>query len=83
MALDGINIPKGKVVVACIGAANHDSVVFKNPEAFDIAHWHRFSRGKLPKQASRLRQRYLRLLRGTASTNRNENSTDQSTKAQS
>lgn len=47
MALHGINIPKGKVVVACIGAANHDSAVFENPEVFDIERWHHLSRGKL------------------------------------
>ncbi|MEM6451783.1 MAG: cytochrome P450 [Cyanobacteria bacterium P01_D01_bin.105] len=36
MVLHGVNIPKGEVVTACIGAANHDSDVFENPEVFDI-----------------------------------------------
>ncbi len=36
MTLHGIAIPKGSVVTACIGAANHDSSLFENPEAFDI-----------------------------------------------
>lgn len=34
--LHGITIPKGSVVTACIGAANHDPDVFENPEVFDI-----------------------------------------------
>ena len=34
--LHGIHIPKGKVVTACIGSANHDPDVFENPEIFDI-----------------------------------------------
>lgn len=36
MLLHGVSIPKGKVVTACIGAANHDPNVFENPEVFDI-----------------------------------------------
>lgn len=36
MVIQGVSIPKGEVVLACIGAANHDSAVFENPEVFDI-----------------------------------------------
>lgn len=36
MILHNVSIPKGKVVTACIGAANHDPAVFENPELFDI-----------------------------------------------
>ena len=36
MVLHGVSIPKGKVVTACIGAANHDPNIFENPEVFDI-----------------------------------------------
>lgn len=36
MVLHDVNISKGEVVIACIGAANHDSAVFENPEVFDI-----------------------------------------------
>ena len=36
MQLHGVSIPKGKVVTACIGSANHDPEMFENPEVFDI-----------------------------------------------
>lgn len=36
MVIHETNIPKGEVVTACIGAANHDPAIFKNPEVFDI-----------------------------------------------
>lgn len=36
MVLHDVSIPKGSVVTACIGAANHDSEVFEHPEVFDI-----------------------------------------------
>ena len=36
MVLHGVNIAKGEVVTACIGAANHDPAMFENPEVFDI-----------------------------------------------
>ena len=36
MVLHDVNIPKGSVVTACVGAANQDPAVFENPEVFDI-----------------------------------------------
>lgn len=36
MVLQGVNISRGSVVTACIGAANRDPDVFENPEVFDI-----------------------------------------------
>ncbi len=36
MEIRGVSIPKGEVVTACIGSANHDPAVFENPEVFDI-----------------------------------------------
>ena len=48
MVLHDVNIPKGSVVTACIGAANQDPAVFEHPEVFDIERWHRLSKGKSP-----------------------------------
>ena len=36
MEIHGVRIPKGDVVTACIGSANHDPDVFENPDVFDI-----------------------------------------------
>ncbi len=37
MTIHGVIIPKGSAVFPLLGAANHDSDVFENPEVFDIA----------------------------------------------
>jgi len=34
--VEGIVVPEGVRVQMCLGAANHDPAVFKNPEAYDI-----------------------------------------------
>ena len=36
MVLQGVNISRGSVVVACVGSANRDPAVFESPEVFDI-----------------------------------------------
>ena len=36
VVLHGVKIPKGATVFPLLGAANHDSAVFENPEIFDI-----------------------------------------------
>jgi len=36
VVLHGVRIPKGAMVLPVLGAANHDSTVFDNPEVFDI-----------------------------------------------
>ena len=36
ITLHGVDIPRGSVMTACIGAANRDPAVFENPDVFDI-----------------------------------------------
>lgn len=36
LTLHGVTIPKGKAIMPLLGAANHDPVVFENPEIFDV-----------------------------------------------
>ncbi len=35
--LAGVHIPAGRMVIACIGAANRDPAVFADPDRFDVA----------------------------------------------
>jgi cytochrome P450 len=37
LELEGVRIPAGRMVIACIGAANRDAEMFADPDRFDVA----------------------------------------------